>query len=82
VEKMGFEGAWISKVCGNTQLFNNVGKDEGTTSCYGQVSLKNINWPGWLTVCNSKTFGSIYIGYGTKLTQAPFSPMGPEDLLV
>ena len=49
---MGFEGCWIARTHGNTQLFNNVGKDEGTTSCYGLVSLKNPHWPGWTTACN------------------------------
>ena len=65
---------------GNLQIFN--GKEEGTTNCYGVVSLRNLNWPGWLTVSSMKNFSSIYIGYGYKITQAPFSPIGPEDLLI
>ena len=65
----------MARVEGNTQVFN--GKDEGTTNCYGLVTLKNPNWPGWLTVANMKGFGSIYIGYGYKLTQKCFFPMSP-----
>jgi hypothetical protein len=79
---MGFEGCWIVKINGNSQVFNNVGKDEGTTSCYGLVTLKNPNWPGWVTVANMKSFASIYIGYGLKATQNALYPMSPEDLLM
>lgn len=46
------EGCWYAKQIGNLQIFNNVGKDEGTTSCYGCVILKNPHWPGWVTTAN------------------------------
>lgn len=57
-----------------------MGKDEGTTSCYGVVTMRNPHWPGWHTVASSKEFGSIYIGYGMKSSQAPFYPLAPEDI--
>jgi len=82
VEGKGVETSWYVKTIGSTQLYNNVGKDEGTTSCYGVVLLKNINWPGWFTVSSTGEFDSIYIGYGIKVTQPAFFPMGPENLLV
>lgn len=65
---------------GSTQQFNNVGKEEGTTSCYGVVSLRNPHWPGWVTIASPKEFGSIYIGYGLKSSQPSFHPLGPEDI--
>ena len=61
-------------------MFNNVGKDEGTTSVYGVVCLRNPHWPGWYTVASNKEFGSIYIGYGLKFSQPSFEPIGPADL--
>lgn len=64
------------------QLYNNVGKDEGSTSCYGLVTIKNINWPGWVTVTGLGTYDSIYVGYGYKATQAAFYPMGCDDLQI
>lgn len=72
------EGCWIAKQVGNLQVFS--GKEEGTTNCYGHVVLKNPHWPGWLTVANGKGFGSIYIGYGYKLTQDCFYPLSPQDI--
>ena len=57
-----------------------MGKDEGTTSCYGVVALRNPHWPGWVTVASNKEFGSIYIGYGLKSSQPSFFPLAPEDL--
>ena len=50
----GLEGCWVTRTYGNAQVFNNVGKDEGTTSCYGAVVLKNPHWPGWSTVASIK----------------------------
>ena len=82
LEKYGIEGCWTTRVYGDTQVFNNVGKDEGTTSCYGVVTLRNPHWPGWHTVASSKEFGSLYLGYGLKASQAPFHPIGPEDVAV
>ena len=48
------EGCWISKQTGNLQTFNNVGKEEGTVSCYGHIVLRNPHWPGWTTIANVK----------------------------
>ena len=49
---MGTEGCWLARPEGNLQVFNT--KEEGGTTCYGIVTLKNPNWPGWLTVTNVK----------------------------
>ena len=64
------------------QLYNNVGKDEGSTSCYGLVTIKNINWPGWVTVTGLGIYDSIYVGYGYKATQPAFYPMGCDNLQI
>lgn len=79
---MGVETAWNVRVVGSNQLFNNTGKDEGTTSCYAVVVLKNVNWPGWYTVSNMNMYDSVYIGYGIKATQPAFFPSGPENLML
>lgn len=44
------ESCWIVRQVGNLQVFS--GKEEGTSNCYGNVTLKNPHWPGWLTVAN------------------------------
>ena len=87
MENFGTEACWLARAEGNLQVFNS--KEEGATTCYGIITLKNPNWPGWLTVANvnislskTKGYGSIYIGYGYKLTQNCFYPLSPEDLLV
>ena len=78
----GGEMAWNVRLVGSGQLFNNVGKEEGTASCYATVVLKNANWPGWCTVGNMSMYDSVYIGYGIKATQPAFFPLGPENLML
>lgn len=39
---------WQIKLVGDTQVFQ---KDEGS-SVYGAVTIKNLYWPGWVTVAN------------------------------
>jgi hypothetical protein len=32
----------------------------------GFVGIKNLVWPGWLTVAYANKYQSLYIGYGHK----------------
>ena len=76
----GAEAGWITRVQGDTQVFNGMG-DDATTSCYAVCSIRNLSWPGWATVSTNKQFASIYIGYGIKANQQLFFPLAPSDLL-
>ena len=43
---MGVENVWQLRQCGDGQVFQ-----QGEANCvYGVVSLRNIYWPGWVTV--------------------------------
>jgi hypothetical protein len=42
----GVENIWQLRVIGDTQVFQ---KDEAS-SVYGVAVLKNLYWPGWVTV--------------------------------
>ena len=61
----GFEGAWISKIVGDNQPFNQIPPKEGTVS-YGVNVLRSLRWPGAVTVSKGGKFTSIYVGYGLK----------------
>ena len=43
---MGLENIWQVRVTGDSQVFQ---KDEAN-SVYGVTVLKNVLWPGWVTV--------------------------------
>jgi hypothetical protein len=45
---LGVENVWQIRLVGDTQVFQ---KDEGV-SVYGAVTLRNLYWPGWVTVAN------------------------------
>ena len=43
---LGVENVWQLRQCGDGQVFQ-----QGEANCvYGVVSLRNIYWPGWVTV--------------------------------
>jgi len=44
------------------------------------VGIKNLVWPGWLTVAYGSKYQSIYIGYGHKGKQV-YYPCEPEEIL-
>lgn len=67
---------------GETQVINLVGKQEGQTTCYGVVLLKNLSWPGAYTVGYSGGWVNVYVGYGHKVSQVSFNPSQPKDLAV
>lgn len=43
---MGVENIWQLRQCGDSQVFN---QGEGSVG-YGVVVIKNIFWPGWVTI--------------------------------
>lgn len=76
-EDTGF--SWIGKVCGDTQPYNNLGK-EGTTS-YAVNIIKSLRWPGAVTVAQSGKFANIYVGYGLKKGDTCFNPIEPPEIM-
>jgi len=80
LEQLGFESNWLVKVIGDTQVFNLIGKEEGGSTCYGTVTIKNLTWPGSICVAQTAGWANIYVGYGLKLIQSPFIPLQPNDI--
>ena len=76
-EDPGF--SWVGKVCGDTQPYNNLGK-EGTTS-YAVNVIKSLRWPGAVTVAQSGKFANIYVGYGLKKGDTCFNPTEPPEIM-
>jgi len=68
---------WRVRVCGESQIYSTE-KDDGQTS-YAVVTLKNILWPGAVTVASATNYVNIYVGYGHKLTTLTVDPFQPGD---
>ena len=64
----GVEGAWTSKVAGDTQTYN---KGEGTITFAYNV-LRSLRWPGAVTVAKGGKFVNIYIGGGNDTATSKY----------
>ena len=71
--------AWLTKLAGDTQSYNQPPPKEGTTS-YAINVLKSLRWPGALTVSKGGKFASIYLGNGVKRGDVCFSPTEPPEV--
>lgn len=72
--------AWVSKVVGDTQPFNQLPPKEGTTT-YSVNVIKSLRWPGALTVAQNNKFATIYVGYGLKKGDNCFNPIEPPEIM-
>ena len=68
--------SWISKVVGDTQLYNQAPPKEGTVS-YAVNVIKSLRWPGAMTVAKGGKFTTIYVGYGLKKDNPSYNPTEP-----
>jgi radial spoke head protein 4A len=75
----GLETAWLSKIVGDIQPYNQLPPKEGTVS-YAVNVLKSLRWPGALTVSQSGKFANIYVGHGLKRGDVSFNPTEPPEV--
>jgi len=71
--------AWVSKVVGDSQQYNQLPPKDGTTS-YAVNVLKSLRWPGAVTVSQNGKYASIYVGYGLKRGEVCFNPTEPPEV--
>jgi radial spoke head protein 4/6 len=71
--------SWISKVAGDTQLYNLAPPKEGTVS-YAVNVIKSVRWPGALTVAKGGKFTNVYVGYGIKKDNPSYNPTEPPTV--
>ena len=64
---------------GVDEYFRTIGKVPKNVS-KGVVGIKNLVWPGWVTVAYGAKTSSLYIGYGHKYKQI-YYPFDPEAVL-
>lgn len=66
---------WALKTHNISETYLSIGKNAKSES-KGVVGIKNLLWPGWLTVSYNGKYQSIYVGYGNKSKQYyyPCSP--------
>lgn len=75
----GMETAWISKVVGDAQQYNQLPPKEGTAS-YAVNVIRSLRWPGALTVAKNGKFTTIYVGYGLKRGDPSYNPTEPPEV--
>lgn len=69
-EALGFTTNWSASISGETVPVNQIGKQEGTSVVYGVAVLRNLVWPGAVTVGYRGGWTNIYIGYGHRISQS------------
>ena len=76
----GLESAYITRLYGERQQFNLLGKDEGKTGSYEIAVIQSLLWPGFFTVVNlyKQRWSFLYLGLGLKANQK-FIPEKPRD---
>ena len=62
---------WKIKVVGDTITHNRADKDPVIHAC---IVIKNLRWPGTLTVWKEGNFASVYVGFGIKATGSSYFP--------
>ena len=62
---------WKVKVVGDQMVHN---RAEGEPIIHAIVLIRNTRWPGTLTVWKEGKFANIYVGFGIKATDSPYSP--------
>lgn len=80
LEKLGYTTNWSIQLMGETQTIGAFERQLQTV--YGVACLKNLTWPGAVTVGYSGGWVNIYVGYGQKVVQSSFVPIQPKDIAV
>lgn len=62
---------WKVKVVGDQMVHNRTNGDPIT---HAVVLVKNNRWPGTLCVWKEEKFANIYVGFGIKAIDSPFTP--------
>ena len=79
VPMTGLEFAWLSKIVGDIQPYNQLPPKEGTVT-YAVNVLKSLRWPGAVTVAQNGKFANIYVGHGLKRGDVSFNPTEPPEV--
>ena len=75
----GEEKSWTVTTIGDTQVYAAKAPQEGTVS-YSVILVKNLRWPGNVTVFKGGRWVNFYLGYGIKKTDPTFIPISPSDV--
>jgi len=70
---------WSVRGVGIEEVYLPIGKNPKPYS-KGVVGIKNLIWPGWITIAYGTKTSSLYIGYGHKYKQN-YYPCDPEPVL-
>jgi hypothetical protein len=76
----GEEKSWTVSVVGDNQVYAAKAPQEGSV-LYAVTLLKNLRWPGNVTVFKAGRWVNFYLGFGVKKTDPTFVPIAPPDVL-
>ena len=76
----GEEKSWSLTVVGDNQVYAAKPPQEGS-AMYAVTLIKNLRWPGNLTVFKGGRWVNFYLGFGVKKTDPSFVPIAPPDVL-
>ena len=77
---MKLEISWTSRVCGDTQQYNQIAPGKEGTTTYAVNVIRSLRWPGAVTVAKGGKFHNVYIGYGMKQGDSSFNPTEPPEV--
>ncbi|CAG9326440.1 unnamed protein product [Blepharisma stoltei] len=74
------EKGWQFSLIGDNQVYGAKPPAEGSV-CYAANVIRNVRWPGSLTIHKGGAWVNVYIGYGVKRLDPTFNPISPPDVL-
>ncbi|KAL4480348.1 hypothetical protein ABPG74_020864 [Tetrahymena malaccensis] len=80
----GYKSAWILRTHGDQTDYGVAQKppadqpNKVIQQNYGYISIKNLYWPGHVTIYHNKKWQNLYIGQGFKQSQEFYYPKEPE----
>ncbi|EGR31624.1 radial spoke head protein, putative [Ichthyophthirius multifiliis] len=76
----GYDQSWTIRVYGDSTNYGLFQRQEGYQN-YGYIAIKNLYWPGSVTIYHNKKYQNIYVGYGFKQSSETYFPCEPEIIL-
>lgn len=78
---VGEEKSWAVNIIGDNQVYAAKPPQDGSVM-YAATVIRNLRWPGSVTVYKNGKWVNFYLGYGIKKTDPVFVPIAPPDVLV
>ncbi|EGR29011.1 radial spoke head protein, putative [Ichthyophthirius multifiliis] len=75
----GYESAWAIRSYGDLFNYRQLSR-ENESQNYGYLAIKNLVWPGSVTIYHNKKWFTFYVGQGIKQQYQLYFPCEPEKI--